>query len=348
MAEKRLLVELKQVSSTPPHTQNHQILELFPKDPDTSLFQWTAVIAKPTINDSPYYYNGQWTLDIEADSSYPIKPPKITFSRSTPINHPNINIDTGEICLDILHSDGWSPAWNLVSLVEAILVLLNDPEPNSPFNVDLANLFRHDKVAFESMAQFTIWKYLTLYESTKNTSGVRPGVAATYKLIDGDCELSKGECRDDERGSSHEEKDESSSLTDTQEAPVADAVAASDSSQLINVGPEAGTESSPADAAAESREPHSPPATSKSSSTVHVFHDRANAILLSPTVSESSSLATARLADQPDTITKRKSSRKRVSRLKDRVMNRISYLGDDSRRHPHGSWKDSEDSKPHS
>lgn len=176
MSEKRLLAEFKLVTKTPPHTQNPQILKLYPTDPDETFYKWTASIAKPTKADSPYYYNGQWQLDIEADSTYPIRPPKILFSKLTPINHPNINIETGEICLDILRSDGWTPAWDLQSLVGAILILLDDPEPNSPLNVDLANLLRCDPLAFESIVQYTIWKNQTLFQSQKHPSGVKPNL----------------------------------------------------------------------------------------------------------------------------------------------------------------------------
>lgn len=181
MADKRLLLEIKQISKNPPNLQNPQIIELSPLDPDDSIYKWTARIAKPTKTDSPYYYNGQWILDIEAGPTYPIKPPKIRFSHTTPINHPNINIDTGEICLDVLTSDSWSPAWNIQSLVGAILLLLDDPVPDSPLNVDLANLYRHDLLAFESMVQYTMWKYLTFYEGIKEALGVKLGLVLNYE-----------------------------------------------------------------------------------------------------------------------------------------------------------------------
>lgn len=180
MAEKRLFKELKQLKKTHPSASNNQILDLGPLNEDESIFTWRAVIAKPTREDSAFYYNGQWKLDIIADSSYPIKPPAIRFSGATPINHPNVNFDTGEICLDILKSDGWSPAWNLEHLVLAILMLIDDPEPDSPLNVDLANLFRSDKTAFESVVQYNLWRYNTLYEGTRDATGVKTASIIAY------------------------------------------------------------------------------------------------------------------------------------------------------------------------
>lgn len=171
MAEKRLLKELKQLSLLHVSTTNPQILDLRPKL--ESLFSWTATVAKPLRNDSPYYYNGQWDLDIEAGLQYPLQPPTVRFSAKTPIFHPNVKMASGEICLDILKSDSWLPAWNLANLVGAILMLIDDPEPDSPLDVDLANLYRCDKVAFESMAQYVMWKHNTFYEGAKEASGVK-------------------------------------------------------------------------------------------------------------------------------------------------------------------------------
>lgn len=198
MAEKRLFKELKQLVAHHPLQANRQIVQLGPVDEENSIFKWLATIAKPSRDDNPYYYNGQWKLDIVADRSYPIQPPKISFSKLTPINHPNVNVDTGEICLDILKSDAWSPAWNLEHLVLAILMLIDSPEPDSPLNVDLANLFRHDKQAFELVVQYTMWKKNTLYEGTSDISGVKTWSILAYDI--------SGEEEDDEL----EEKSEGS------------------------------------------------------------------------------------------------------------------------------------------
>lgn len=316
MSEKRLLLELKLITKTPPHTQNPQILRLYPTDPDDSLYKWTAIIAKPTKTDSPFYYNGQWKLDIEADSTYPIKPPKIQFSITTPINHPNINIDSGEICLDILRSDGWTPAWNLQSLVGAILMLLDDPEPDSPLNVDLANLYRHDPLAFESVAQYTIWKNLTLYEGEKDPSGVRSTLILAY------------EC-------SHEEEDEVSSDNAYKDEDV------------VN---DAHSVQKPIEEEAEEaiethlNEPvRSTPAvvSSEASSTMNEDYNTAST---SATISEVSSVSTATSTSNTVTETgeklKRKSTKKRVSRIKERVLNRLSQQVDEIRRHQLTSTKD--------
>ncbi|CCE85229.1 Piso0_004811 [Millerozyma farinosa CBS 7064] len=181
MAERRLLKEYGQLGKKPVGNENRQILGLMPLSED-NMFEWEAWIAKPTKEDSDYYYNGKWKLDIRVGARYPVEPPQVRFSRDTPVFHPNVNMETGEICLDILKSENWSPAWNLQYLVVAILLLLGYPEPDSPLNVDSANLFRHDKVGFESMVQYYIWKFNTFYEPLVNPAdrrGLKPEASSS-------------------------------------------------------------------------------------------------------------------------------------------------------------------------
>lgn len=56
--------------------------------------------------------------------------------------HPNIDLATGDICLDLL-KDAWTPAYSVLETVRAIRGgLLPYPEVDSPLNVDAAALLR--------------------------------------------------------------------------------------------------------------------------------------------------------------------------------------------------------------
>ena len=51
----------------------------------------------------------------------------------------------------------WSPAWTLMSVCMAIVMLLANPEPDSPFNCDCANLLRNnDKKGYESLVKMYV------------------------------------------------------------------------------------------------------------------------------------------------------------------------------------------------
>lgn len=165
MAHKRLLKELKATTTT---ALPNAVLSLQPID--GNLFTWTAII-QPI--DS-FYSTAHFQLIIRVPQSYPLEPPTISFiTHSSPINdrrllskdvkistyipHCNVDFKTGEICLDILKKDHWSPAWTLQTAVLAIVVLLDNQEPDSPLNVDMANLFRlDDKTAIKSLINYYI------------------------------------------------------------------------------------------------------------------------------------------------------------------------------------------------
>ncbi|CCD25867.2 E2 ubiquitin-protein ligase peroxin 4 NDAI_0G00910 [Naumovozyma dairenensis CBS 421] len=141
----RIIKEYKTIQKQLNNNRNNQddefnniIVSLAPIDPDQDLTKWEAVIKGP--QGTPYY-GFNFILYITIPQEYPTVPPFFEFQpRSMP--HCNVNYNTGEICLDILKQDHWTPVWNLMSTLKAIWLLLKDPVPESPLNVDLANLLR--------------------------------------------------------------------------------------------------------------------------------------------------------------------------------------------------------------
>lgn len=162
---KRLLKELQQSNNLP-----ESVVFLKPIS-DFDLYEWKAII-HPSQNLNSFYKNGYFELFIKIPESYPLEPPKISFILNNNnksknnfkicrlIPHCNVDFKTGEICIDILKSENWSPAWTLQSALLAILVLLDNQEPDSPLNVDMANLFRiNDKIAINSLINYYITNF---------------------------------------------------------------------------------------------------------------------------------------------------------------------------------------------
>lgn len=105
---------------------------------EDDMYHWHAILYGPP--DSLYHgYN--FKLDIVLPSDYPYSPPRVKFI--TPIKHVNVNSE-GDICLDILKGN-WIPSQNIRSILLSIRLLLAEPNPNDPFNSELANLYRKDK-----------------------------------------------------------------------------------------------------------------------------------------------------------------------------------------------------------
>ncbi|KEG09217.1 ubiquitin-conjugating enzyme E2 [Trypanosoma grayi] len=111
-------------------------------------YLWEAVLRGPP--GTPFE-GGKYRVLLNVPQDYPMVPPAANFT--TKVFHPNVDFETGAVCLDILKSR-WSPAWTLNSVGHAIQSLLADPEPNSPYNCDAGNLLRAgDKEGYASMAR---------------------------------------------------------------------------------------------------------------------------------------------------------------------------------------------------
>ena len=98
---------------------------------ESDITMWKAYLQGPS--GTPYA-GGTFELQLRCPTNYPLVPPKVTFS--TNIFHPNVLYESGEICLDILKPDAWTPAWTLMSVCRAVIALLSHPEADSPLNCD--------------------------------------------------------------------------------------------------------------------------------------------------------------------------------------------------------------------
>ncbi|KAF4759463.1 E2 ubiquitin-protein ligase peroxin 4 [Perkinsus olseni] len=167
MSRVRLMKELREASQHPNPDIDLEII-------GGSFEHWVAIIRPPKTDKA--YGGGSFVLHLQCGPMYPIEPPKVTMV--TKIFHPNVKYDTGEICLDILKRDGWSPAWTLTYVCMAILSLLAEPNADSPLNCDAGNLLRNgDRRGFNSLAHM-----YTLENATKQDAQVD-----RQKLVDALC-----------------------------------------------------------------------------------------------------------------------------------------------------------------
>ncbi|ALC43893.1 CG10862 [Drosophila busckii] len=110
-----------------------------------ALFDWLITFRGP--RDTPYE-NGCFQLEITFNHGYPFHPPKVKFL--THIFH--CNIYNGRICVDFL-GQKWSPVMPVGKLVLSILLLLMEPNPQSPLNLSAATLYKSNRAAHDAKAR---------------------------------------------------------------------------------------------------------------------------------------------------------------------------------------------------
>jgi ubiquitin-conjugating enzyme E2 R len=146
-------------------------------------------------------------------NEYPYSPPTFKFLR--PIWHPNIYAD-GKLCISILHAPGediqsgeqaeerWSPLQGVESVLRSVLLLLDDPEINSPANVDASVMFRDHPAEYKKKAKEAV-------EASKQDipeGFVMPKTleeAPPAKIVDDDAFWAESDAEDDFGGSDSED-----------------------------------------------------------------------------------------------------------------------------------------------
>ncbi len=144
---RRLAHHIRDMETNPPPLCHAQ-----PKDAVKDISHWIGYIDGP--EDTPYA-GGRFHLTIDFPSEYPFKPPKMQFITS--IYHPNIST-TGEICLDILHSQ-WSPVLTVRCLLISVCSLLTDPNPEHGLNKEALKMYRLDQEKYKEIARQWTQKY---------------------------------------------------------------------------------------------------------------------------------------------------------------------------------------------
>lgn len=146
MALKRLQKELSDIMKEPP--SNCSAIQANDKDS----YHWLGTIIGP--EGSPYA-GGIFKLNLYFPVDYPFKPPKVTFQ--TRVFHPNID-GSGNICLDIL-KENWSPALTVAKVLLSICSLLTDPNPDSPLQSEIAQLYKYNRKKYDASVKDWTHKY---------------------------------------------------------------------------------------------------------------------------------------------------------------------------------------------
>ena len=125
------------------------------EDDDGNRF-WSVLFQGP---DDTIFEGGFFKAILTFPEDFPQNPPEMKFI--TEMFHPNIYKD-GKVCISILHSPGvdeynlqelaeerWRPSLGVEHILLSVISMLNDPNCDSPANVDAAVMFRNNKKEYE-------------------------------------------------------------------------------------------------------------------------------------------------------------------------------------------------------
>ncbi|KAI7706945.1 hypothetical protein KC353_g11943 [Hortaea werneckii] len=96
------------------------------------------------------FATGVFKLHLSIASSYPTQPPTAFFR--TPIFHPNVDPQTGGVCVETLKRD-WDVKLTLRDILVVIGCLLIQPNPDSALNAEAGSLIQDDFQAFARRAE---------------------------------------------------------------------------------------------------------------------------------------------------------------------------------------------------
>ena len=123
---------------------------------ENDYYKWSVLFNGP---DDTIFEGGFFKAILTFPEDFPQNPPEMKFI--TEMFHPNIYPD-GRVCISILHSPGvdqfntqekaeerWRPSLGVEQILISVISMLNDPNCDSPANVDAAVMFRNNRKEYE-------------------------------------------------------------------------------------------------------------------------------------------------------------------------------------------------------
>ena len=147
-------------------------LSALPREKDIRV--WLATVDGPA---DTMYAGGRFRLSLQFADDYPLQPPRVRFL--TQVFHPNVDVASGAVCVDLLTDAHWTPAANVRVVLLSLQSLLADPtavDAESPANAEAAALLKNDRPAFERRARMDAANSLDFYD------GARPEDEAPEEL----------------------------------------------------------------------------------------------------------------------------------------------------------------------
>ena len=132
---------------------------------DNDYYKWSVLFTGP---EDTIFEGGLFKAILTFPKDYPQNPPEMKFI--TEMFHPNIYKD-GRVCISILHSPGvdrfneqekaeerWRPSLGAEQILISVISMLNDPNCNSPANIDASVMLRNNPKEYEKKVRQLVLK----------------------------------------------------------------------------------------------------------------------------------------------------------------------------------------------
>lgn len=107
-----------------------------------------AIIPGP---DKSPWEGGKFEIVITFPANYPDNPPTVEFPCE--MFHPNIKPANGKVCVNFLDPDEWKTEYNIYTVLTHIQMLLKNPNPLEPANIEAAELFVKNRDEYNKKAE---------------------------------------------------------------------------------------------------------------------------------------------------------------------------------------------------
>ena len=166
-AEKRVQSDLEEMT-------NHPIEGVAVVPSDKDMGTWQIFMEGP--KDS-CFEGGIFELEMKFPEDYPDNPPTLYFLSE--FWHPNIYPD-GKVCMSSLHPSGdnemdnetfdirWKPINSVSSIINSVLLILQEPNFSSPANIDASVQWRKEFDAYKSRIAELCKKSMDVFKLTNN------------------------------------------------------------------------------------------------------------------------------------------------------------------------------------
>lgn len=176
---------------------------------EDNMFRWKLGLW--VVNPDSVWHGAYLKAEMRFPIDYPYQPPTFRFLTKN-ICHPNVYLD-GNLCISILHRPGddaqsgelaserWNALHGVESVLRSVLLLLDDPEINSPANVDASVLYRDSRKEYNAKARELVLRSQEDIPTGAQMPTQKDLIPAPVKTIDDDPDFWNVSDEDDFGGS---------------------------------------------------------------------------------------------------------------------------------------------------